>query len=449
MTAQQQPDKTGPLILQRRFLPMWAAFSLGVFADNMLRQALLIGVTFGYITLNGIPDGLDVPIIGALFALSMLTFSSIAGQFADKYETSFLFRRTKFIEMLIMITAAIGFFIDSGMLIVVSLFAMGAQSAFFSPARIGSMPKYFSTNELIKANGLFSAALFVSINLGLLLGGMLVARQGGGAVVSCFLIVASVVGWLAARYAPKAAATAPDLQIDWNFIRQGATIFKFAFSAAGVVRPMLGYALFYFMSTLITVLVTVYVPQDLNANEGVANLIMLLFTFGAGLGAIGATFLAKGRSGLGAATIGVGAAGVMTLVIIALSSSAASPVDGGTVSSLLSKPAGVALIGSFVLSAVCMGLFIVPLQAAIQRRAPEAQRSRIMAAGNMLNAGAAVIGSLSVAVVTLTNLTATNAFFIVAALQFTIAAYMFRRRKMVKPDLYDEALIEKSLAKEA
>ena len=139
----------------------------------------------------------------------------------------------------------------------------------------------------------------------------------------------------------------------------------------------------------------------------------------------------------------------MTLIIIALSDNAASAVEDGTVSTLLSNPAGVALVVSFVLSAIWMGLFIVPLQAAIQRRAPEAQRSRIMAAGNMLNAGAAVLGSLSVAVVTLTALTATNAFFIVATLQFAIAIYMFRRRKMVKAGLYDEALLEKNLAKEA
>ena len=435
-----------PLFFQRRFLPMWTAFSLGVFADNMLRQALLIGVTFGYITLNGIPDGLGVPIIGALFAMSMLTFSTIAGQFADKHETAFMFRRTKFVEMLVMISAAIGFLIGSGYLLVLSLFAMGAQSAFFSPARIGAMPKYFATHELIRANSFFSAALFVSILLGLLLGGMLIAKEGGPAIVSVFLVVASVCGWLAVRRAPDAAPTAPDLKIDWNLFRQGAQIFKFAFGSPGVVRPMLGFGLFYYMSTLITVLITVYAPNDLGADEGVANIIMLLFTFGAGAGAICASVLAKGGSGFGAATYGVGAAGVMTLVIIALSGAAAK-AGAGNIGELFSSPAGIALAVSFVLCSACMGLFIVPLQAAIQRRAPAEQRSRIMAASNMLNAGSAVLGSLSVAFVTLTGLTATNAFLIIAAIQFSIALYMIRRRQTVTPGLYDEALTAAPLAK--
>ena len=254
-----------------------------------------------------------------------------------------------------------------------------------------------------------------------------------------FLVIASVAGWLSVRLAPEAPPTAPTLKIDWNLFRQGAKIFSYAFGSPGVVRPMLGYGLFYYMSTLITVLVTVYAPQDLGANEGVANLIMLLFTFGAGAGAICASFLAKGRSGLGAATIGVGAASIMTLVIILLSGSAAK-AGASDVPTLLASTSGIALVVSFVLSAICMGLYIVPLQAAIQRRAPEAERARIMAASNMLNAGAAVLGSLSVAFVTMTGLTATNAFFIVAALQFSIAFYMFQRRQKVTPGLYDEML---------
>ena len=189
-----------PLILQKRFLPMWTAFSLGVFADNMLRQALLIGVTFGHITLNGIPEGLGVPIIGALFAMSMLVFSSIAGQFADKYETGKMFRLTKFVEMLIMISAAIGFLIDSGILIVLSLFAMGAQSAFFSPARIGAMPKYFSTGELLRANAFFSAALFVSINLGSASGRYVDRTQWRGR--DCFHVLGYCIRrWLVIRTA--------------------------------------------------------------------------------------------------------------------------------------------------------------------------------------------------------------------------------------------------------
>ena len=49
----QRPSH-GPLFLSQRFLPMWTAFSLGVFADNMLRQALIIGIGFGAVTVPGL-----------------------------------------------------------------------------------------------------------------------------------------------------------------------------------------------------------------------------------------------------------------------------------------------------------------------------------------------------------------------------------------------------------
>ena len=432
-------EQSGPIIFQRRFWPMWSAFTLGAFADNMLRQALLIGVPFGAIALPGLSPEIGVPIIGALFALAMLTFSSIAGQVADKNETAIMLRRTKFIEVCIMATAALGFLLNSGHLLILALFAMGAQSAFFSPVRIGAMPKYFKPEELIRANALFSAGLFVFILTGITLGGMLVVQSAGRTKVAGFLFFAALAGWLFSRKAPPAAATAPDLSLDWNIFRQGAKVFQFALNARGVIRPMLGFGLFYYISTLVTVLVTVYAPQSLGADSSVTNSIMALFTFGAGIGAVSASALAKGRSGLGFSTVGVAAAGCVSVLIFSLTAPVAA-AGPHTLASFFSAPAGVALAACFVVCAGCMGLYIVPLQAAMQRRAPAAQRARIMAASNMLNALAAMMGSLSVLVVTTTSIAPETALLAVAVIQLAIALYMFRRKRMVEPGLFDEML---------
>ncbi|MEL7487975.1 MAG: MFS transporter, partial [Pseudomonadota bacterium] len=304
-TSDVASSSSAPLVAQRRFWPMWSAFTLGVFADNMLRQALLIGIPFGFIALPGVSAGVGVPIIGALFAVAMLTFSSIAGQVADKYETAAMLRRTKLVEVCIMAVAALGFLLNSGHLLVLALFAMGAQSAFFSPVRIGAMPKYFETNELIRANAFFSAGLFVAILSGLTIGGMLITHESGRTSVAGLLFGAAFIGWLFSRKAPPAAATAPDLKLDWNIFRQGREVLGYAFGSPGVVRPMLGFGLFYYISTFVTVFVTVYAPNALGADQNVTNIIMALFTFGAGVGAISASALAKGRSGLGFSTLGI------------------------------------------------------------------------------------------------------------------------------------------------
>jgi MFS family permease len=436
--ARQEAETSGwPLYLQRRFAPLWVAFCLGAFTDNMLRQSLIIGISFGYISLHGVGanDG-AVPVIGALFAVAMFVFSPIAGQVADRVETLVMFRRTKFVEMLIMAAAAAGFLLDNGLWLIVALFAMASQSAFFSPARNGAMPKYFAADELIRANGLFNAGLFVSILLGLLFGGMLIRETGGREIIAAVLFLASLTGWLAARMTLPAAANAPNLKINWNIAAQGVRILSFAFKAPGVARPMIGVALFYLLSTHITVLTPFYARDALGAGSGIANAIMVFYVIGAGGGAVGAALLAKGRNGFGMSTFGVIAAAVLTFAVVLLTGPVAN-IGAETFKAFISAPLGIALAICLSLSAASMSLYIVPLQAAIQRRAPAENRARIMAATNMMIAAMAATGSLFVLLFTQTDLKATDALLIVAVLQMTIAAYMIQRHFTIAGKGYD------------
>ncbi|MGE0409961.1 MAG: hypothetical protein AB7P23_11965, partial [Amphiplicatus sp.] len=63
------------LVRQRRFWPLWTAFCLGAFADNMLRQALIIGIPFGHVDMPGAVGDSALPVIGAIFAVAMVVFS--------------------------------------------------------------------------------------------------------------------------------------------------------------------------------------------------------------------------------------------------------------------------------------------------------------------------------------------------------------------------------------
>lgn len=297
--AQTETSSQKPLMLQRRFLPMWTALSLGAFTDNMLKQALSIALVYGILTAPIIGNDSAVPIIGALFPIAMLLFSTLAGQVADKYETSMMFRRTKFVEFLLMVLAAIGFLISNSAILILALFLMGAQSAFFSPVRTGAMPKYLHTNELVRGNALCSGGLFVSVMVGIVLGNILIVAEYGRYTVAAILILASLGGWLAIILAPKAPANAPDLKIDWNIFNQGVALANFAIKSPGVIRPVLGVAWYWSSGALVTVTVPFLVRETLVADPTVVAVFMALFTVGAATGAAIASMLAKGRSGLG------------------------------------------------------------------------------------------------------------------------------------------------------
>lgn len=434
---------TRPLFFQRRFFPMWTALTLGAFSDNTLRQALLIGIAYSVIHVPGFSNADDaLPVVGSFLPIAILIFSSVSGQIAERFETSMLFRRIKFAEVALMAVTAIGFVLGYGPLLVAALFLMGAQSAFFSPVRIAAMPKYLHADELVRGNAFCSAGLFAAILLGYFFGGLLITQPHGGAMVGGLLVTASLTGWLAILRAPRAPADAPELALDWNGAAQTARMLGFAYSAPGVSRPISGVAIFYLMSTAITVVLPIYARDTLNADETVATAIMGLFAIGAGVGAMSASLLSKKTSGLGYSALGVFLASLTSLAIIALTGLAAAPPGADPVNAfdLARTPAGAALALLFGLSAAAMGVYIVPLQAAVQRRAPAAQRARIMAAGNMLNAAAAIVGSLSVLWVTRTSIQPQQAFFAVFAVQIGIAAYMLHRQRTTPAGLYDESL---------
>jgi acyl-[acyl-carrier-protein]-phospholipid O-acyltransferase/long-chain-fatty-acid--[acyl-carrier-protein] ligase len=428
-----------PLFFQRRFLPMWTALSLGAFADNLLRQALIIGVAFGWIRTQGLAEAADaIPVIGSIFAVSMLIFSSIAGQVAEKFETQFLFRWTKFVEVVLMSLAAAGFLLNEGWLLIATLFAMAAQSAFFAPVRQGAMRKYLHADELVRGNGLANAGLYGAIVAGLFFGGLLIPGENGRAVVAACLFAAALSGWLAVLAAPKAAAAAPDLKLGFNVLREGRRILTRAFAARGVARPILGWSFFFYLSTLMTVALPLYARDSLGADEFAATLLMGAIGVGAGAGGVGAAALSKTGSGLVFSTFGIAGASAATLAAYLLTPAAAAEIAAGR--GLAEAPAGAFLLASFVAASVLMGLFVAPLQAAVQRRAPAGECARIVAAGNMMNAAFAMAGSLSVLAITRTDLGPETAFVFVAALQAGVALYMFRRRRRVAAGLYDEIL---------
>lgn len=425
---------------------MWIALSFGTFSDNVLRQSLLIGVPYGVIAAPsfGRPDN-AMPFIGALLPFAIMLFSPLSGQLADKYETSMMFRRTKFVEIVLMIVAAAAFMSGAGVLAIAMLFAMGAQSAFFSPVRTSAMPKYLAIDELVRGNGLCNAGLYSFILIGYMVGGSLIVRHDGRMLVGMVLVTASTIGWLASLRTLRAAANDPGLKIDFNWFAQVGRMAGFVRSSRGVAPPLIGVAVFFLLSTAVTVITPLYARDSLNADAFVATVLNGLFAIGAGVGAIFAAGLAKGRSGLGYSAASVFGAGVFAILIAAMTPMvAAQPGDVLTSKDLFTTAKGLVLVFFFIATSALMGVYIAPLQAAVQRRAPAQVRARIMAAGVFANAIFAMPGSLATLAITNTGADPALAFYAVALAMLAIAALMLHRRRALPEGLHDEMLTGKA-----
>src|SRR6185295_70652 len=112
------------LLKTRRFLPLFITQFFGAFNDNIFKNALVILVTYQLAALAGLNAQIIVTFAAGLFILPFFLFSTIAGELADKYNKSRLITIIKSIEILLMLLAALGFYLQSISILMSVLFLL-------------------------------------------------------------------------------------------------------------------------------------------------------------------------------------------------------------------------------------------------------------------------------------------------------------------------------------
>jgi len=418
------------LVTQKRFLPLLAAQSLGAFNDNFFRYALVTLVTFGGMTMFDLDRLTLVSVAASMFTVPIFLFSAIAGRLADKVDRTRIMRFAKFAEIWLMLIAAAGFVLEQPHLLMITLFLMGTQSAFFTPAKNSALPTLLDPSELVPANAMLAGLLNVSVLVGIGLGTWLVSQAFGPAAVGAGLVVMAAIGWLAIRQLPPAPASQPDMTFSFNFIAETIRVVGYAWRAPDVLRPLVGVAWFWMLAASIVTLMPVFTASILGADESVVLLISALFTVGAALGAM----LCGALSGKGDA-LSFSIAGALGILIFAGDVALytwSRPViaEGAPLMSadlFLAERGNWRVLFDLGMAAVSAGLFMVPLQAMAQRRAPAELRGRLLAAGGILNALLATGGQFTLAVIAATHLPIQTAFLVIAGISLMAGLFILWR----------------------
>nr|WP_281373849.1 MFS transporter [Parvularcula dongshanensis] len=410
---------------------------MGPFADNVLRAATIVAVASAAGAAWGTAD-FSLPLgwsaeagsfVSMGFTLPIFLFSMISGQVADKVDRHRLLCFVKGAEIPIMIFSAFCFWFGSGLLLLFSLFLMGAQSAFFGPLRNTLVPQYFAGDELPRVNGYFNALQFAAIVAGLLLGSVLTnapafgSPQGGRLVVSALLLATAVGGTLMALFTPPAPA--PGLsRIDWNVLRVAGRFYRRVADMPRVFWPMMGVGWFWMGGAIILANLPTWVSVSLGGSDLDLGLFMVLFAVGAGVGSVTAG-IAASRSGAPMTVAGVGV--VLTILGAVLVFLTSAPYDPGA--GPVFRMENAALFGAIVLTAAGNSVFGVPVIATLHDRAPAGERARIMGTSNMTNGGLATLGALLVPLARPVGVGPTGTYLAVAGLQVGLLGFMLLRRR--------------------
>jgi len=412
---------------QRRFVPLWIAQTLGAFNDNLFRYALVTLAAYEGLTLFALEPDLLTPIAATAFTAPIFLFSAVAGQVADRFDRTAIMIRTKQAEIALMAIATAGFVLDQPLLLILTLFLMGTQSAFFIPARNSALPTLLSDKELVPANALISGALNVAILAGAIGGTLLAGLSYGPAVISALLLTMAVLGYLGMRPGAPAPADDPERRIDWNIITATWSMLDGLFKAPRVLRPLLGVAWFWMLGATVITVLPLFTREVLGADESVVALFQLLFTVGAAFGALICGALS--RNGQGLIFVLIGAVGLVVFPVDLVIHTAEYARTGTLVSAIafIEDDRNWRIIADLTLAAVSAGLFVVPMHAMAQGRADPQRRGRLLAASGILNGLSASAGQFVLAGLGVLDLPLAGAFLVVAAGSGFAAAFALWR----------------------
>jgi 1-acyl-sn-glycerol-3-phosphate acyltransferase len=419
----EQPNQFA-LLGQRRFAPFFWTQFLGAGNDNLFKFALTVMVTY-QLQVSWLPPALAGLAIGALFILPFLLFSATSGQLADKYDKTRLIRFVKWFEIAVMALAGYGFIHADVPVLLACVFLMGLHSTMFGPVKFAYLPQHLSPRELTGGNGMVEMGTFVSILLGSLAGGLLVAVPQVGAHYAAWACLGvAILGRLTAQAVPPTPATDPQLRINWNPASETWRNLKLAHESLVVFRSLLGISWMWFFGAVFLAQFPSFAKEVLHGDEHVASLLLVVFSVGIGIGSLLCEVLSKRHVEIG--LVPLGAIGMSVFAIdLYFASRSLPPAASLSVSQFVSMPAHWRVMADLGLLSAFTGLYSVPMYALIQLRSQPSHRARIIAANNILNALFMIVSSIGVGMLLKAGMTVPQVFLTTGVLNALVAGYIF------------------------
>ena len=217
------PATSKPLLLSRRFAPLFWCQFFSAFSDNFLKNALAFLIVFH------IGGSLAEPLTqlaAAVFIAPYFILSAFGGQMADRYDKAIIAQRLKLAEIAVSVIAIAGFAVHSVPVLFVALFGFGVIGSLFGPIKYGILPDLLDKSELPAANALVEGATFMAILLGTIVGGLAAKDGGDPASFSGLMLVFALLCWGASLLIPKVGSGAPDLVISTNIVRSTGELIR-------------------------------------------------------------------------------------------------------------------------------------------------------------------------------------------------------------------------------
>lgn len=387
------------LLNQRRFLPLFVTQLLGAFNDNLFKNAMVLFVVYGVFN-DEASETLFSAVATGLFILPFFLLSALAGQLADTRDKARIIRIVKFCEILIMLVggtglalAWLGFAVHliAIPLMMLALFAMGIHSTFFGPIKYAILPQHLESDEVLAGTGLVEAGTYIAILAGTILAGVIDVEWAALGVV-----LVAAIGYWTGRKVPPAPPEHAETGIDWHIIRSSVALVRGTMHIPRLYLAILSISFFWTIGAVLFIQFPPLVKNILHADKSVASLFLAIFSIGIAIGSVAVNRLLKGQVSARYSPASVIVMGVFVVAFYWVCRNWEHDPSGMMygISGFLNHADVVPLLLSLLGIAISGGMFVVPLYAFLTTTVPKDQTARTVAANNIVNSGAMVVGSL-------------------------------------------------------
>ncbi|ANY21033.1 Lysophospholipid transporter LplT [Tsuneonella dongtanensis] len=387
------------MLRRRRFLPLFVTQLLGAFNDNLYKTAMVLFVVYE-VYRSEEAGGVFSAVASLVFILPFFILSALAGQLADMRDKARIIRIVKAAEIAIMIVGATGLVLAwrgiavdlvAVPLLMLALFAMGVHSTFFGPIKYAILPQHLRENEVLAGTGLVEAGTYIAILGGTILAGWIPVEFAAVGVV-----LTAVVGYLAGRQVPPAPAQGEVEPLDFHMLRSSIALVRNTSHDRRVFLAIMAISFFWTIGAVLFIQFPPLAKHVLTASREVASLFLVIFSIGVAIGSVSVNALLKGTVSARYSPVSVICMGLFVLAFYLVCRTWVPETDGTllNVSEFVSHAMAIPLLLSLLGIAVAGGMFVVPLYAFLTTFVPKTQTARTIAANNIVNSGAMVIGSL-------------------------------------------------------
>ncbi len=353
------------ILEKKSFKGFWGLFFTqfqGAFNDNAFKFIVI------FMVLGKAAADEWAPLIGFVFALPFILFSAFAGQLATRFSKRRVTVVTKYAEVLIMILATIGLFFKSDAMLIVVVFLLSTQSAFFGPSKYGLLPELLPDKRLSWGNGIIQFGTTIAIIVGTVFAGILFVRFENHQYLSgVVLLVFSLIGLSFSLRIDQVKPAAPDHQIIFNPLPELVDRLSMIRKDRPLFLAVMAESNFWLLGALIQFCILFYGKQ-LELPEEEISYIMGALAGGIGLGCFLAGYLSANKIEYGFVPVGVIglATSIFLIPILELNTSISLVICLG-------------VVGFFG------GFYLVPLATMIQQRPDPKVKGAVIALNSTIS----------------------------------------------------------------